>query len=112
METGAPPGSRGDGMIRTPKVSEGLVDIASLDGRRGRLSSSSRDGHEALQADQREVYRRAQTPGSIAYLEAPSPQEADIAGVIMVSGGDRLLRVALGRNRTVNLIKELLTWLV
>lgn len=84
-----------------PRISEGLAEMALVGGSQGRVS------HETKQALQREVYRKVQIPGSIDFVEDPRPDEAGIAVVIMVSGGDRLLRVALGRNRCASLISEL-----
>lgn len=63
--------------------------------------------HDAFAAQRRAIYRDAQEPGSIAWIEAPGPGDAETAMVIMVAGGGRLLRVGLGRNRCANLIARL-----
>lgn len=90
--------------------------IARLDSADGRTASTyygrSSPTVEDIAAEKRAIYRAAQAPGSIAYIEQPSADEPEAAVVLMVAGDGHLLRVALGRNRTANLIQELVKALV
>lgn len=89
-------------MTKTVASAIARIDAMDTEGVAGNVASHG----DAWQA-KRDVGRVAEHPGAIAWLDKPRPDEPDIAAVLVVSGGGMLIRVALGRNRTANLISHL-----
>jgi hypothetical protein len=88
------------------------MDQVGRRGHHGRPIAGKMPTSDQEDIDRAAIYRNAQTPGSLAFVEDPGPQEPDANIVLVVSGAGRVLRVALGRNRTANLIQQLVASLV
>lgn len=100
--------------MRRTAVAQAISAIDAMDTPHGagQVAQKAAKNGTSISDAKRAIRRKSQVTGSISCVEDPEPGETGISRVLIVSADGVDIRVPLGRNRSVNLINQLVAGLV